>query len=155
MVSCVQCGTPMAGSDSTKCRECQLYDWQICEDAQGEYYVHTPSGKTFDQPPQQLVQLMHLNFGTPMACGSYSTTDPKSGRQAVDAVSTSVKCGTPKPKTEVKFGGGNFSTTDPESGKMIAGAVGAGILVLVGAAAALSGVHVGRNEKERKDGQRR
>jgi len=32
--------------------------WQICEDAQGEYYVHLASGQTFDEPPQELLQLL-------------------------------------------------------------------------------------------------
>jgi len=36
----------------------EVGEWQICEDAQGEYYVHVPSGQTFDQPPQELLQLM-------------------------------------------------------------------------------------------------
>jgi len=64
MVSCVECGTPMAwGSDSTKCRECR----QVAD------AVSTS-----------------VNYGTPMAWGSYSTTDPESGRQVADAVSTSI-----------------------------------------------------------------
>jgi len=36
--------------------------WQICEDAQGEYYVHKVSGQTFDQPPVELLQLLQ-QFG--------------------------------------------------------------------------------------------
>merc|ERR1719482_1434373 len=29
----------------------------ICEDAQGEYYLNSRTGQTFDQPPAELVQL--------------------------------------------------------------------------------------------------
>merc|ERR1712151_1193222 len=36
----------------------QVGDWQICEDAQGEYYVHVPSNQTFDQAPLELLQLL-------------------------------------------------------------------------------------------------
>lgn len=32
--------------------------WQICEDPMGEYYVYTPSGQTFDQPPAELMQVL-------------------------------------------------------------------------------------------------
>merc|ERR1712226_483075 len=32
--------------------------WQICEDAQGEYYVYLPSGQTFDNMPPELAQLL-------------------------------------------------------------------------------------------------
>jgi len=39
-----------------------LGDWQICEDSQGEYYVHV-SGQSFDQPPEQLVQLYQASQG--------------------------------------------------------------------------------------------
>jgi len=34
-----------------------LGPWIVCEDSQGEFYYHTPSGQSFDQPPQELVQL--------------------------------------------------------------------------------------------------
>lgn len=29
--------------------------WQICQDNLGEYYVHVPSGQSFDQPPPELL----------------------------------------------------------------------------------------------------
>jgi hypothetical protein len=35
----------------------ELGDWQICEDAQGEYYVHAPTGQTYDHPPPELLEL--------------------------------------------------------------------------------------------------
>jgi hypothetical protein len=35
----------------------EVGDWQICEDMQGEYYVHIPTGQTYDEPPPELVQL--------------------------------------------------------------------------------------------------
>jgi hypothetical protein len=35
----------------------QLGDWLICEDAQGEFYVHARTQQSFDQPPAELVQL--------------------------------------------------------------------------------------------------
>ena len=42
-----------------------LGEWQVCEDVQGEYYVHTTTGQTFDQPPPQLVQLYQSMQSTP------------------------------------------------------------------------------------------
>lgn len=32
--------------------------WQICEDELGEFYVHAPSGQSFDQAPQELLHLL-------------------------------------------------------------------------------------------------
>jgi hypothetical protein len=34
--------------------------WQICEDELGEFYVHTATGQQFDQPPQQLLQVLQM-----------------------------------------------------------------------------------------------
>lgn len=36
----------------------EVGEWQVCEDQQGEYYVHTLSGQSFDQPPVELLQLL-------------------------------------------------------------------------------------------------
>mmetsp|Transcript_12457 Transcript_12457/g.22887 ORF Transcript_12457/g.22887 Transcript_12457/m.22887 type:complete len:195 (-) Transcript_12457:56-640(-) len=36
----------------------EVGEWQVCEDQQGEYYVHTPSGQTFDQPPPELLLML-------------------------------------------------------------------------------------------------
>eukprot|EP00929_Paragymnodinium_shiwhaense_P124303 TRINITY_DN9947_c0_g1_i1.p1 TRINITY_DN9947_c0_g1~~TRINITY_DN9947_c0_g1_i1.p1 ORF type:complete len:623 (-),score=152.59 TRINITY_DN9947_c0_g1_i1:166-2034(-) len=33
-------------------------DWLICEDAQGEFYQHVPTQQTFDQAPQELLDLL-------------------------------------------------------------------------------------------------
>jgi hypothetical protein len=35
----------------------ELGSWRVCEDAQGEFYIHAPTGQSFDQPPDELVQL--------------------------------------------------------------------------------------------------
>jgi len=34
-----------------------LGPWVVCEDGQGEFYFHTPTGQSFDEPPPELVQL--------------------------------------------------------------------------------------------------
>jgi hypothetical protein len=34
--------------------------WQICEDELGEFYVHAATGQQFDQPPQQLLQVLQM-----------------------------------------------------------------------------------------------
>merc|ERR1712217_582601 len=39
--------------------------WQICEDAQGEYYVYLPSGQTFDNMPPELAQLLQQSGMAP------------------------------------------------------------------------------------------
>jgi hypothetical protein len=36
----------------------QIGDWLICEDGQGEFYSHQPTGQTYDQPPPELLQLI-------------------------------------------------------------------------------------------------
>jgi hypothetical protein len=35
----------------------QIGDWMICEDAQGEFYVHARTQQSFDKPPAELVKL--------------------------------------------------------------------------------------------------
>jgi len=42
-----------------------LGPWIVCEDSQGEFYYHTPSGQSFDQPPQELVQLYKAQQPSP------------------------------------------------------------------------------------------
>lgn len=36
--------------------------WQICQDNLGEYYVHVPSGQSFDQPPPELLLQMQRGY---------------------------------------------------------------------------------------------
>jgi hypothetical protein len=36
----------------------QVGDWYICEDQQGEFYSHAITGQSYDQPPEELLQLM-------------------------------------------------------------------------------------------------
>ena len=36
----------------------QIGEWLICEDQQGEYYIHEPSQQQFDQPPAELLALL-------------------------------------------------------------------------------------------------
>merc|ERR1719215_887064 len=36
----------------------EIGPWQICEDAQGDYFVYLPSGQTFDNMPPELLQLL-------------------------------------------------------------------------------------------------
>lgn len=53
-----------------------LGDWQICEDAQGEFYVHAPTGQTFDQPPPQLVQLYQATQKPSASASQYASAAP-------------------------------------------------------------------------------
>merc|ERR1712066_128292 len=51
-----QPGAPQPGAPQQAIVKQEVGPWQICEDAMGEYYVHLPSGQTFDQPPPELMQ---------------------------------------------------------------------------------------------------
>merc|ERR1739848_392122 len=36
----------------------QFEEWQVCEDGLGEYYVHVPTNRGFEQPPQKLLHIL-------------------------------------------------------------------------------------------------
>eukprot|EP00929_Paragymnodinium_shiwhaense_P106337 TRINITY_DN7162_c0_g2_i5.p1 TRINITY_DN7162_c0_g2~~TRINITY_DN7162_c0_g2_i5.p1 ORF type:complete len:836 (+),score=289.73 TRINITY_DN7162_c0_g2_i5:90-2597(+) len=39
----------------------QIGDWLICEDGQGEFYSHAPSGQMYNEPPPELLALLDQN----------------------------------------------------------------------------------------------
>ena len=41
----------------------EIGEWLVCEDAQGEFYFHAPSGQSFDQAPPELVEFIRISQG--------------------------------------------------------------------------------------------
>lgn len=41
----------------------EIGEWLVCEDAQGEFYFHAPSGQSFDQAPPELVEIIRVSQG--------------------------------------------------------------------------------------------